>query len=330
MDYHHPATDLKFWANETFPDGRYQILFRKIPKGYRAKHIKNMLHAWRSNLCEDELTQLDLLLAEWGKHEIQTPNLIRPHPLGGIEDSAPLSWRARERANRALSSGEFHPEGRPEEDLETQKLIEEGEELLRKDNILAIQQQILGYAGHHSQSDTALEIVSRSDWRRAGTLKKNNILPKALLDKVALLITRRKKAIRLYDAARCLNADHTDLQRWANAGKIETLGYRGGRDGFITLLDREALPTQEEIQKLCDEEAHLPESERVFGCWAQCSLLKRGWKKDEILKHLGQPDEEKENPHWKAGPPMKLYLKSRVLRAEEAGLAPAKPKDNVR
>ena len=319
MDIHHPLPNMILWATASLPDERYQNLFRKIPEKYRGKYIHNALCAWRRNLTDDELSVLDVLLSEWEK--VTSKMML---------SVLPVSKNSRERARRDLADGAFHPEGRPGQDPETQKLIAEGEALLHKDAIRAVQQEILDYSAAHSEDAAAVEIASRCDWKKAGMLKRNNILPKSLQDKTAVLIEKRKNAIRIFDAARRLYADPADFQRWANEGKIKTIGYRKGSEGLVTLLDKYDLPTADEIRNLSEAEAHLPESERTLGFWPQCSLLKRGWKKEEIMRYLGGPDEEKINPHWKAGPPMKLYLKSRVLRAEEEGLAPAKPKDNVR
>ncbi|SRR5258708_36382399 len=41
-------------------------------------------------------------------------------------------------------------------------------------------------------------------------------------------------------------------------------------------------------------------------------LITRGWTEGLIKKHLGEPDELKTNPHYKSGPPMRLYSMSRV------------------
>lgn len=47
------------------------------------------------------------------------------------------------------------------------------------------------------------------------------------------------------------------------------------------------------------------------------SLKSSGWTEGLIEKHLGEPDSTATNPHYKSGPPVKLYLISRVKRCEK-------------
>jgi hypothetical protein len=47
-------------------------------------------------------------------------------------------------------------------------------------------------------------------------------------------------------------------------------------------------------------------------------LKGRGWNGRLIALLLGEPDERKRNPYYKAGPPMKLYKVARVLEAENS------------
>jgi len=51
-------------------------------------------------------------------------------------------------------------------------------------------------------------------------------------------------------------------------------------------------------------------------CLYHSTLQKRGWTPSLITKLLGEPDQLGRNPHYRSGPPTKLYLKSRVETAE--------------
>ena len=45
-------------------------------------------------------------------------------------------------------------------------------------------------------------------------------------------------------------------------------------------------------------------------------LLRRGWTQGLIEKLLGAPDQLERNPHYRGGPKMRLYARTRVLQAE--------------
>ena len=45
-------------------------------------------------------------------------------------------------------------------------------------------------------------------------------------------------------------------------------------------------------------------------------LLRRGWTHRLIGKLLGAPDQLERNPHHRSGPKMRLYARTRVLKAE--------------
>jgi nucleosome binding factor SPN SPT16 subunit len=45
-------------------------------------------------------------------------------------------------------------------------------------------------------------------------------------------------------------------------------------------------------------------------------LRKRGWTDALISRFLGEPDDRRQNPHYRSGPPMKLYNTHRVVQAE--------------
>lgn len=45
-------------------------------------------------------------------------------------------------------------------------------------------------------------------------------------------------------------------------------------------------------------------------------VKQRGWTESLIAKFLPHPDKTKQNPHYKSGPPMKLYRLDRVAEAE--------------
>ena len=45
-------------------------------------------------------------------------------------------------------------------------------------------------------------------------------------------------------------------------------------------------------------------------------LLRRSWTQGLIEKLLGKPDQLMANPHHRSGPKMRLYARTRVLRAE--------------
>jgi len=325
MHFGYPIHRLRTWAETTFPGPQYQAVFKKLPLRHENKHIKNAIHAWRRQLTQEERVLLEEILARWESIGIAHP--------GFVQNYIPSK-------KAALATGYYHPEGKPSADVHVQQLMAEGEAILeaeeqqkrkeeKKKHDADTLRKIIKYASKYSEEEVAVELASNCIWKRVALLKSSN-LPKSLTDKLTEILEKRKTAIQLKDAARKIGADPSDLQRWADAGKIKTLGYRLVAHGMITFMDRDSLPTREQIEKLAADEAHLPESERVLGYWAQCTLIKRGWKKSEIVKHLGEPDAEADNPHWKSGPPMRLFLKARVLRAEEAGLAPAKPKDNVR
>ena len=50
--------------------------------------------------------------------------------------------------------------------------------------------------------------------------------------------------------------------------------------------------------------------------YTKTDLKGRGWTDGLIARFLPVPDEMKENPHYRSGPPMKLYLPNRVAEAE--------------
>lgn len=51
---------------------------------------------------------------------------------------------------------------------------------------------------------------------------------------------------------------------------------------------------------------------------ATCTVLERGWSKSMIERLLGDPDATRPNPHYRSGPPMRLYILSRVEAAEQS------------
>lgn len=51
--------------------------------------------------------------------------------------------------------------------------------------------------------------------------------------------------------------------------------------------------------------------------WTESTLIKeRGWSKGRIARLLKEPDKLVPNPHYRSGPKMRLYARSRVLEAE--------------
>jgi hypothetical protein len=50
---------------------------------------------------------------------------------------------------------------------------------------------------------------------------------------------------------------------------------------------------------------------------ATSQLLERGWTKSLIAKYLIAPDEERVNPHYRSGPPMRLYNLARIEPLEQ-------------
>jgi hypothetical protein len=46
-------------------------------------------------------------------------------------------------------------------------------------------------------------------------------------------------------------------------------------------------------------------------------LRARGWPESLIRRFLPEPDERRDNPHYKGGPPMRLYLRERVEEIEQ-------------
>lgn len=51
-------------------------------------------------------------------------------------------------------------------------------------------------------------------------------------------------------------------------------------------------------------------------CLYHSTLLKRGWTPSLITRLLEEPDQLGKNPHYRSGPPTKLYLRLRVEAAE--------------
>ena len=325
MHLGYPVSLLKTWANTQFSSTAHRAVLRKLHPLNENNPIEDEMQGWFISQTPEERILANEILSKWQSIDIDHP--------GFVQNFVPSK-------KTALASGYYHPEGSPTEDSQVQQLIAEGEAILKTEEsqnrdaarqtaYKEILDKILKYADTHSEEDLAIELASDCLWRRVALLKSSN-MPQSLLDTLTDVIKKRKKALRLQDAAKKIGVSPSDLQRWANAGKIKTLGYRLVSHGMITLVDRANLPTRKQVKTLEKEEAHLPESERAFGYWAQCTLLKRGWKKPEIAKYLGEPDVEAKNPHRKSGPPMRLFLKARVLRVEEEGLVPAKPKDDIR
>jgi Zn-finger nucleic acid-binding protein len=56
-------------------------------------------------------------------------------------------------------------------------------------------------------------------------------------------------------------------------------------------------------------------NQRILCAWSEL-IKERGWTDGLIKKHLGEPDEFKKNPHYKSGPPMRLFLLERVEEIE--------------
>lgn len=52
-------------------------------------------------------------------------------------------------------------------------------------------------------------------------------------------------------------------------------------------------------------------------CFYASTLKERGWSEKLIQQLLGEPDEYGTNPHYKSGPPTRLFLRERVFQAEE-------------
>src|SRR5690606_991259 len=53
-------------------------------------------------------------------------------------------------------------------------------------------------------------------------------------------------------------------------------------------------------------------SELIASDW----LKARNWTEAAIKRFLGEPDDTKPNPHYKSGPPMRLWLKERAEAVE--------------
>lgn len=45
-------------------------------------------------------------------------------------------------------------------------------------------------------------------------------------------------------------------------------------------------------------------------------LKARGWTAAAVTTFLGEPDEERPNPHYRSGPPMRLFAEERVVQVE--------------
>src|SRR5690606_27438593 len=54
-------------------------------------------------------------------------------------------------------------------------------------------------------------------------------------------------------------------------------------------------------------------SELIASDW----LKARNWTEAAIKRFLGEPDDTKPNPHYKSGPPMRLWLKERAEAVEQ-------------
>ncbi len=52
--------------------------------------------------------------------------------------------------------------------------------------------------------------------------------------------------------------------------------------------------------------------------WAQSTLIERGWSKGLIKRLLHDPDKLVPNPHYRTAPKMRLFVRSRVLEAEQS------------
>lgn len=48
----------------------------------------------------------------------------------------------------------------------------------------------------------------------------------------------------------------------------------------------------------------------------KAQIKSRGWTDGTIKRFLGEPDQLKTNPHYRSGPPMQLYILTRVTEAE--------------
>src|SRR6185369_12345516 len=45
-------------------------------------------------------------------------------------------------------------------------------------------------------------------------------------------------------------------------------------------------------------------------------LIGRGWTRGMVMRFLGAADETATNPHYRSGPPLRLYSQARVVQAE--------------
>lgn len=304
----YPLPLFRLWAKELF-NGTVERLFLQIPRGYRGKHIKNALSKWKAGLNEEDKSALERILSIWLSQDRLDPIKPRMTP---NEDSG-----------RITRQGLDHIEGRPVEDEEVAKLMREGEVLLTRDADTAMQKQIMEFVKGMPLWRAAAEVAGNMVWKRAACLKRGNILPSNLANKVRLVVEKRKSGVALAELAGKLGAPYVDLRRWAFEGSIRNLGI-SMMYGERILMDLDDLPDAQRIARLKQRDINLPESKRVYGYWTQKTILGRGWSKVEVTKHLGEPDLLVPNPHWKAGPEMRLFLKSRVLEVEEARTAPVK------
>ena len=159
----------------------------------------------------------------------------------------------------------------------------------------------------------------------AALRKHGNVLPESFIAELNRLLEKRRRAPSVYDFSKNSNTPFDDIARWATTGAIASTGFQKTANGEKWLLDPDNLPDEAKIQSLYAAEAHLPMSQRVFGNWTQASIIARDWTKREVDTVLGEPDKTMPNPHHKTGKhQMRLYLKKRVLIAEERGAAPQK------
>lgn len=89
---------------------------------------------------------------------------------------------------------------------------------------------------------------------------------------------------------------------------------------------KRGLATSECIKRVLADDLHAGEfADRIEAVRAasmssahisMAGLKARGWTQGAVKRFLGDPDQETTNPHYRSGPPMRLYRKLRVLEAE--------------
>src|SRR5262249_14851935 len=64
------------------------------------------------------------------------------------------------------------------------------------------------------------------------------------------------------------------------------------------------------------DEQDIPTNKQIERHFTKSQLKERGWTDALISRFLDSPDETRTNPHYRSGPPIKLYKMQRVEKIE--------------